>query len=436
MTMQKKPFRQKGWGLALVVVLWMVMLMSVLVTLAARGSLLDTKISLVEVEKQRCRWAARGGVETAIALLDEDDRTSDSMDDLWSNNPYELEQLKIGQLDVRVQVTDAASKLNLNTVSRNQLLWIPDMTEEIADSILDWRDSNDQPRAQGAESGYYLNLPFGYQARNSRFHTLRELLRVKGVTPALLEGEDSQTLSPENQGWKHYFTPVSLEWNRDTQGQPKVNLNQADQTELTQTLSLTEQQAQWIMQNRPFRRWAELLGGRSVSGQNTPTPARAQSGAVSQTPRQQQGQATQRTGENPPENTGGPLDWETLMNIIDKSTLTSNSYLSGRINVNTASITVLTALLAGNRQLAENIAVWRQTSVSGFSSVGDLEQVEGMTREILTDLLDFITVRSSVYEIRSTAASAATNLTYTIEVLVNRDADGGQVLYWHEGVQL
>lgn len=433
--MQKKPFRKKHWGLALVVVLWMVMLMTVLVALAARGSLLDTKISLVEIEKQRCRWAARAGVETAIALLEEDDRTTDSMDDLWSNNPNELEQLKIGELNVEVKVIDAASKLNINTAGRNQLLWIPDMTTEIADSILDWRDSNDQPRAGGAESGYYLNLPFGYAARNSRFHTLRELLRVKGVTPALLNGGGDETLSPDNQGWKHYFTPVSLEWNRDAQGQPKVNLNQADQTELTQTLSLSEQQAQWIMQNRPFRRWAELLGGRSTSGQTTPASAPAQGGTMSRNPRQQQNQSSERAGENPSDSTGGPLQWETLMEIIDKSTLNSNNYLSGRVNVNTADVVVLTALLGGNRQLAENIVAWRQGSIGGFSSVGDLEQVEGMTRAMLTDLLDFITVRSSVYEIRSTAASAATNLTYTIEALVNRDLNGGQVLYWHEGVQ-
>ena len=60
-------------GLALVTVLWITMLMIVLVSVTSQSSLLDTHISHVNVERQRCRWACRAGIETAIATLIADD---------------------------------------------------------------------------------------------------------------------------------------------------------------------------------------------------------------------------------------------------------------------------------------------------------------------------------------------------------------------------
>ena len=167
-------------GLALVSVLWVTVLMMVLVSVAAQTSLLDSRISQIENEKQRCRWACRAGLETAVALLLEDDRSYDGLTDLWADNPQELSDLDFGGVTVTITVTDAASKLNVNIATREQLLFLPDMTEDIADSILDWIDTDDIVRTGGAESGYYLNLDVGYWSRDGAIRTIRELLRVKG----------------------------------------------------------------------------------------------------------------------------------------------------------------------------------------------------------------------------------------------------------------
>ncbi len=74
-------------AMALVAALWVTVLMTTLVSVAAQSSLLDSRISQVENEKQRGRWAARGGLETAIALLLEDDRSHDGLTDVWAYNP-------------------------------------------------------------------------------------------------------------------------------------------------------------------------------------------------------------------------------------------------------------------------------------------------------------------------------------------------------------
>ena len=137
-------------GLALVTVLWITMLMIVLVSVTSQSSLLDTHISHVNVERQRCRWACRAGIETAIAVLVADDTGYDCLTDDWGPDSEYLTDLEFEGCTVQITVTDTSSKLNLSKASKNQLLYLPDMTEEIADSIQDWRDNNEDIRAFGA----------------------------------------------------------------------------------------------------------------------------------------------------------------------------------------------------------------------------------------------------------------------------------------------
>ena len=59
-----------------------------------------------------------------------------------------------------------SGKLNINSASYNQLLLLPNMTEDVADAIIDWRDSDDTPRANGAENDYYPFLPQPYSTKN------------------------------------------------------------------------------------------------------------------------------------------------------------------------------------------------------------------------------------------------------------------------------
>ena len=71
------------------------------------------------------------------------------------------------------------------------LMFLPGMTEEAADSILDWIDEDDEARPNGAEVDYYSTLPMPYAPKNAPLETVDELLLVKGVYPALLFGSDS-----------------------------------------------------------------------------------------------------------------------------------------------------------------------------------------------------------------------------------------------------
>ena len=89
-------------------------------------------------------------------------------------------------------VADEASKLNINTATYDMLLALPGMTPELAASIVDWRDPDDNvTQGLGAENSYYLLLPEPYACKNGPFETLDELLLVKGATKETLFGVDA-----------------------------------------------------------------------------------------------------------------------------------------------------------------------------------------------------------------------------------------------------
>jgi type II secretory pathway component PulK len=100
---------------------------------------------------------------------------------------------------LRFGITPETSKLNLNTATDEQLsrLFTPLLLEmglenaaDIVNAILDWRDGDSTTRQGGAENDYYNTLRPPFNAKNNRFDTVEELLLVKGVTAAILFGED------------------------------------------------------------------------------------------------------------------------------------------------------------------------------------------------------------------------------------------------------
>jgi type II secretory pathway component PulK len=112
-------------GLVLVGVLWIVAVLMVIATSVGQNSRLDTKVSSMRMEELRCRWACRAGIETAIGVLNEDLRESDNLTELWSNNNEDYNDVSLERCWFSVKVIDESSKLNINTITKQQLLELP-----------------------------------------------------------------------------------------------------------------------------------------------------------------------------------------------------------------------------------------------------------------------------------------------------------------------
>ena len=88
-------------------------------------------------------------------------------------------------------ISDEAAKVNVNIAQPVQLVQLPGMTNEAADSIVDWVDPDENPtNGDGAESQYYLGLQEPYRSKNSAFETVGELRLVKGIDDQVLYGMD------------------------------------------------------------------------------------------------------------------------------------------------------------------------------------------------------------------------------------------------------
>ncbi len=423
-------------GLVLVTVLWVVIVLIVLVSVLGRTSRLDTKVCLARTESLRCKWACRAGIEKAIGILNEDERESDCLTDLWSDNEEDFNDILLERCWFTVRVTDEASKLNINVATKGQLLELPDMVEEIADSIIDWRDEDDTPSEGGAEGGYYENLPFGYMARNGPFRTIRELLLVKDVSPELLYGEDTNfnnqldyneqdgdESSPDDdgdseldKGWIAYLTCYSYDNNKDANGSQKININQGNENQLTSSLSIKSSQAKWIVDNRPnngYQSIGDLINNNS--------------------PKSPQG------GSNGNSDEAEQLDLQTFNQIADKITVDDSEKGPGKVNINTASEIVLAALLGGGdtaEQTAMEIITYREGLLYGMQSISELMQVPSMTTNMFKNIVGSITTRSDVYTIRCVATidrKMNSGATLETEAIVDRSSSPCKILYWYQG---
>ncbi len=235
-------------GAVLIVMVWIVLVLAGIVLLTADGVRAFSYVSRNEAGFVRADMAGQGGVGLARAVVDGvvDEESLDEVMDVgrsyvWFISPRLDEP---GQIAYVLQ--DLGGRVNVNTASRELLLALPNMTETIADAIIDWRDGDDEASEQGAESNYYQQLDDGYYCKNDLFESVEELLLVKGMTKEILFGEDvnqngildanendGDAMWPEDNsdgvldmGLWAYVTVDSRYANESVDGVERVNVNQ------------------------------------------------------------------------------------------------------------------------------------------------------------------------------------------------------------------
>jgi general secretion pathway protein K len=186
-------------GIALVSVLWILVLLTAIVAEFAYSMRTEVNITRNFKEATQAHYIARAGVIRAVVgIIKERDKAKNvknadevSPDNTWRvNAPIAPQSFGSGQFSVHID--NAAGLIDLNTADDNLLrlmvntLDISDTEKDVlVDSILDWRDSDDFHRLNGAENKYYQLLPKPYACKNAPFDTVEELLLVRGMRPEL-----------------------------------------------------------------------------------------------------------------------------------------------------------------------------------------------------------------------------------------------------------
>lgn len=276
-------------------------------------------------------------------------------------------------------LVDEGGKFNLNNIGTNTLQYLPNMTLDFANYILDWRGTN------GIVSPDYTSL--GYQDKNAPFETVDELHLVYEANEDLLAGADLNRngVLDKNEkdvngngelqpGLFEYCTVYTREPNFHSDGSSLTNVNTASSGTIKALLQgaglSTSYVNQLIATNASARPYKGLFG----------FALRCKNIGMSSS------------------------DFANLVNNIETST---NLYLRNRVNVNTANEDVLTALFMGvmgqnadestAESAAQTLVTYRQQNPQMLSSVAWVIDALGNTSPVVTALAkngDYITTHS------------------------------------------
>jgi type II secretory pathway component PulK len=370
-------------GTVLIVTIWIVMVLASLAIVFGQYVRVEAMAATNQVAETSAEMVANGAIQYAIAMLNEQAGSGVS----YTSNPYEAVRVGGGYFwalrpnleddrNYDYGLIDEAGKINLNTASLEMLLKLPSMTSELANSIIDWRDGNQEISTGGAESEYYLLLSESYYCKDAPLETVEEVLLIKGGDWAALYGEDSNRngvldanendaeASPPSDnsngkldsGFFNYVTVYSVEPNVDAAGNTRINVRDnspQNQSKLLNLLKTVVGDDRALLLMPQFRgRYNNLI------------------------------ELYYRTG----------MSYDEFSKIIDQLTLTNDETLRGLINVNTASEKVLLCLPGLEQSDVDALVQERAKSSDSHDSVRWITRA--LTQEKAVGIGSYITSHS------------------------------------------
>ena len=463
----------------LILVLWMLILLGV-VGLSFSSSVC-TQIHAFRARRGRIEayWAARAGVEQAMAVAAQTDlRRLIDTDPLFDDAELFAEQqigpaqfsliASAGEADSepRFGLIDEAARLNINTAEADVLGRLPGITEPMVHCLVDWRDRDDEPEASGAEIEVYESLDEPYPVRNGPLASVRELMRVRhwpGVfrladpDPYERYATTPPELPPIEPAVARQLLDMLTTWSIQSTVAPddraKLNLNDDSEDELKRRISgLTDEEARAIVAHREsnqFNSPLDLLdvrqpaednnqanGGDQQNNQSGNSNGRPQNGNQSdQRPQQNDNQSDE---ERPKvftlKRVGAIIDYCTTQS--DDASMsglgsTQTAMQPGGVNINTASYDVLMLLEGMTDHIAQEIIRERRTR-AGIETAGSIVEIDSVDEETFRKLYPVITTSIRRLRVVSRGWEPDSDAVASIEAILSIENQNVQIVYWRE----
>jgi len=487
-----KAIIKKESGLSLVAVLWIVMILTIIATEFLYSVRLEQRIQGNMVERTKMFYAAKAGLETFIAQLRNDETPYDALTEEWAEGitgAIEDGMRANNTLNYKVTVTDESSKININTADENML-----------QGALALSGVNDEETAQ-------LLAQAIVQTREQKFRTVGDLAKVESMTPEILHGNPQQQLQqtsdqsqqqPETNDEEQQpgkplvdlVTVHSVDKNVDAQGQNRVDLNSANQEQLSQIQDenqqpiLSSQEAQAIIDQREQQQYESI-------GDLFDTPAVSENmfneinDMITVDDEDEGGDRNEGGGDSGGGgddrvniNTAGADELQNLPSIdqgvaediiryrdsqgefnnideiknakvvniddmrilSDKVATSSEQVVAGKINVNTAPVEILQLLPGMDEQKAQAIVAYRETETEGddqqggpFENIGQLLNVEGIDENTFRQIIDLVTYRAYAFMVESEGVAEDNKSVASCTAIVDRTGDDAiQIKLWKQ----
>ncbi len=374
-------FYKEQRGLSLVSTLWILTILSVLAAQLLYSIHIEQRTQRNFLDRAKLHYAAKAGFEWTLAVMRTDQTPFDSLGENWAE-PIQGQiddGIQAGNLlNYQVTVTDEASKVNINTADAGL----------ITNLLMQVGASPEDPLTQELANAIVEGRPY---------RTVRDLARVEGMTPQLLYGTQQaaaltqpantqagaasnatetgvpQAPATEAQpGLVDLATLYSLDASTDPNGEALVNLNTADEGQLTQLETQQNQpvfsqaEAQSLIQQREFDRFAALMDVQAVSDELFNN---IQSRITTED--SNENQENQEDEEN-----GGPQQGQNE---------------DGQVNINTADVETLESLDDIDIGIAERIVDHRD-SQGFFQNIDAIKDVRMLTQQEFIGIIDKITL--------------------------------------------
>jgi general secretion pathway protein K len=173
-------------GVAMIMVLWVVSLMTIMAASYALSTQREAAILSHAHERAKATALAEGAIHYAMLMLTLPDQKTRWKAD---GTPYVWE---VEGARVHIAVMDEGGKIDLNGAQEptlrailNLILHNDEASVKLTDAILDWRDGDDIKRLHGAESAEYKAADTRQGPQNRNFLVVDELRSVLGMTPEI-----------------------------------------------------------------------------------------------------------------------------------------------------------------------------------------------------------------------------------------------------------
>jgi len=387
-------------------------------------------------DRIQARWAARAGIESTIAAIA--DHTAAPVPNSAFAMSTDLDLVSTGTMgnatwDIRHHVDgqdwsgpmDESSKFNINSENNSIfILVIDDMAFGVLDAILDWIDTDDEPRLLGVERDYYLSLETAYEPRNGLLRSIAELELIAGVMPSDVRGEDwdidfrldaneddgGESLpwdEPDNYlegGWASLLTTSSVDGGATDSGEPRINLRNTDVETVQIRLFLEPAQAD------------ALIAFASSDGADLSTLL----------------QTSLRSISGDAEGVTNLTDDQLRLVFAETCLFEAHNAPPGRLNINTVSPELLYRLLPNRSRLVEELLYLRANNASGITSPVDFKQISGIQLSMVVFLNGLFDVKSNVYTISCLGRAEGSGVEQEIIVIVDRSTLPVTILEYRE----
>jgi len=180
-----RPHRQRG--IALIIVLWLLVLLTVIAASHARIIRTETRLAANHVEAGRARSMAEAGTYHAIMEMLVSENTQ-----RWPVNGS-INRIRYEDGHVAIAIRDARGLVDINSASAAVLDTVlagagmeqQGQRQALVDAILDWRDRDNLKHLNGAEDDDYRRAGLSWAARDGDFSSIEEFRYVLGMSNPL-----------------------------------------------------------------------------------------------------------------------------------------------------------------------------------------------------------------------------------------------------------